>query len=111
MDPWYFEETALVTVMPNFKSYLRNRLISRKAKHSVRGVKSSTKDKQVGIDTHLTEVLFETFSVGNSVKVSAIDPSTNTEVCVIGSIHMTPYSLKVNALRKLEAAVRKQRKR
>ncbi len=101
----------MVIVMPHFKSYLRNRLIARKTKNARGRIKPITIDKQSGIDTYLKEVLFETFSVGNSVKVSAIDPETNTEVCVVGSVHMTPYSLKVNALRKLEAAVRKQRKR
>jgi hypothetical protein len=53
------------------------------------------------------EVLFEMLAMGNSVKVSAIDPATNTEVSVVGSIHTSPYSLKMNALRKLQAAIRK----
>ncbi len=56
----------------------------------------------------VSEVLFEMISIGNSVKVSAIDPHTNTEVSVIGSIHMSLYSLKMNALRKLQAVVRKK---
>ena len=45
--------------------------------------------------------------IGNAVKVSALDPVSNIEVCVVGSAHASPYSLKMNALRKLKAALRK----
>ena len=47
-------------------------------------------------------------AIGNAVKVSAIDPSTNTEVSIVGSVRMSPFSLKMNALRKLKAAVRRK---
>ena len=53
----------------------------------------------------LGEVLFEIAFVGNAVKVSAIDPVTNTEVSVMGSPHMTFYTLKINAIRKLKRAL------
>lgn len=78
--------------MSHFKSYLRHGP-SRELAPSEGRVK---------------EVLFEMINIGNSVKVSAIDPATNTEVSVVGSVHMSPYSLKMNALRKLQAVVRKR---
>jgi hypothetical protein len=53
------------------------------------------------------EVLFEVRQVGNAVKVSAIDPVTNTEVCVVGPVNASPYSLKMNAVRKLRRVLRK----
>jgi hypothetical protein len=53
-------------------------------------------------DVYLNEVLFEIHQVGNSVRVSEIDPRTNTEVVVVGSPHMSPYSLKINTVRKLK---------
>ncbi len=58
-------------------------------------------------DPELGEVLFEVKVIGNAVKVSALDPISNVEVCVVGSAHASPYSLKMNALRKLKAALRK----
>ncbi|MBX7198537.1 MAG: hypothetical protein K1X51_04100 [Rhodospirillaceae bacterium] len=53
------------------------------------------------------EVLFEVRQVGNAVKVSAIDPVTNTEVCVVGAVTTSPYTLKMNAVRKLRMVLRK----
>lgn len=53
------------------------------------------------------EVLFEVRQVGNAVKVSAVDPVTNTEVCVVGPVTASPYSLKMNAVRKLRMVLRK----
>ncbi len=58
-------------------------------------------------DPELGEVLFEVRIVGNAAKVSALDPATNVEVCVVGSIHASPYSLKMNALRKLKSVLRR----
>jgi hypothetical protein len=55
----------------------------------------------------LREVLFEIYRIGNSVKVSALDPQTNTEVAIVGSPHMSPYSLKTNAIRKLRYVIAK----
>ncbi|MEQ9449379.1 MAG: hypothetical protein RLN70_10830, partial [Rhodospirillaceae bacterium] len=80
--------------MSDFKSYLPNI------------------EKHHGLeDSPLSEVLFEIVGMGNSVKVSAIDPITNTEVSIVGSIHSSPYTLKMNALRKLDSVVRKKQSR
>jgi hypothetical protein len=64
-------------------------------------------NRESDTDPELGEVLFEVKAIGNAVKVSAIDPTTNTEVCVVGSVHTSPYSLKMNALRKLKSVLRK----
>lgn len=58
-------------------------------------------------EAYLNEVLFEFHQVGNSVRVSAIDPRTNTEVVVVGSPYMSPYTLKMNAIRKLKYVLAK----
>ncbi len=58
-------------------------------------------------DPELPEVLFEIVAMGNSVKASAIDPVTNLEVSVVGPPTASPYNLKMNALRKLKARLRK----
>ncbi len=67
-----------------------------------RGGKMSDESER---DPELGEVLFEVRAIGNAVKVSALDPVTNTEVSIVGSAFASPYSLKVNALRKLKAAL------
>ena len=59
-------------------------------------------------DPEMGEVLFEVRVLGNAVKVSALDPVSNTEVCVMGSAHTSPYSLKMNALRKLKSVLRRK---
>lgn len=57
-------------------------------------------------DTELFgEVLFEFAALGNFVKVSAIDPVTNIEVCIVGSPAMSPYFLKKMAMQKLGRAI------
>ena len=58
-------------------------------------------------DPELPEVLFEIIAIGNAVKVSAIDPNSNVEVAVVGPANASPYSLKMNALRKLKARLKK----
>jgi hypothetical protein len=60
-------------------------------------------------EVDLREVLFEMHRVGNSVRVAAIDPITNTEVIVIGAPYMSMYSLKINAMRKLKYVIAKKR--
>lgn len=55
----------------------------------------------------LREVLFKLHQIGNSVRVAAIDPHTGTEVVVVGSPHMSLYSLKINAIRKLRYVMAK----
>lgn len=61
-------------------------------------------------EVYLNEVLFEFHNLGNSVRVCAIDPITNTEVVVVGSTYMTPFTLKENALRKLRYVLAKKQK-
>ena len=58
-------------------------------------------------DPELPQVLFELIAIGNAVKVSAIDPVTNVEVSLVGPVTASSYSLKMNALRKLKARLRK----
>jgi uncharacterized protein DUF6898 len=53
--------------------------------------------KQVSLDT----VLFEFVRYGNSVKVSAIDPETGTEVAIVGDPRTGIETLKRIATRKL----------
>jgi hypothetical protein len=48
------------------------------------------------------DVIFEFFRVGNSVKVSAVDTETLTEVSVVGPASASEATLRNNALRKLE---------
>lgn len=55
----------------------------------------------------LTEVIFEFRQVGNAMKVSAIDPITNTEVSIVGSPRMDKTALKAAALRKLRYVIEK----
>ena len=49
--------------------------------------------------------------VGDYVKVSAIDPVTNTEACIVGSPKATNHELTQLAIRKLEFVLRKNRKK
>ena len=62
-------------------------------------------------EPEMSEVLFEVKVIGNAVKVSAVDPRTNIEVCIVGSAHASPYSLKMNALRKLKSVLRRNAQR
>lgn len=69
--------------------------------------KSHANGNDIPYDPEVPEVLFEIVAIGNAVKVSAIDPASNIEVSVIGSPYASPYTLKMNALRKLRMRVRK----
>ena len=53
------------------------------------------------------EYIVEFYSVGNSVKVSAIDPETLTEVSIVGSPKATKADLKKLAVQKLEYVMNK----
>ncbi|MEX1147826.1 MAG: hypothetical protein WEB93_05540 [Sphingomonadales bacterium] len=53
--------------------------------------------------------IVEFLHVGNSVKVSAVDPRTNTEVSIVGSPAMSQAMLSRNAIRKLEYVLAKKR--
>ncbi|MDR3440823.1 DUF6898 family protein [Telmatospirillum sp.] len=55
-----------------------------------------------GQDLKLDEVIFEFRRIGNSVKVSAIEPVTNTEVSIVGPATAGEQVLKVTAVRKLQ---------
>ena len=68
----------------------------------------STFDPNAPYDPELPEVLFEMVAIGNAVKVSAIDPISNIEVSVVGPVAASTYTLKMNALRKLKARLRKE---
>jgi len=57
------------------------------------------------------EVLFEFRRVGNSVKVSAVDPVSNTEVSIVGSPAAGETYLKQTALRKLLWVLQRQAER
>ena len=54
------------------------------------------------------DVIFEFYRVGNSVKVSAVDTETLTEVSVVGPATASEATLKLNALRKLEFVLAKR---
>ena len=53
------------------------------------------------------EVIFEFQPMGGSVKVSAIDPETNTEVSIVGAAAATEAELKRVAVRKFEYVLAK----
>lgn len=52
-----------------------------------------------------TDYIIEFLRLGSAVKVSACDPTTLTEVCIVGSVHSPAWMLEKTALRKLEAAL------
>lgn len=51
----------------------------------------------------MAEVLFETIRLGRYVKISAIDPTTATEVSLTGDARLPVEHLQRMALRKLQA--------
>jgi hypothetical protein len=55
------------------------------------------------------EVLFEFIRVGNSVKVSAFDTQTLTEVSIVGHPGVSQDRLKALALQRLEYVLKKKR--
>lgn len=58
-------------------------------------------------DVRLSEVLFEFRSVGNYVRVSAIDTRTNTEVTLAGDPKVGEAMLKRMAMNKLRYVIAK----
>ncbi len=52
-------------------------------------------------------VLFEFIHVGNSVKVTAVDPSSGLEVSIVGDPAMGEFSLRHAAARKLAYVLRR----
>ncbi|MBL6946161.1 MAG: hypothetical protein ISR47_05950 [Rhodospirillales bacterium] len=63
-----------------------------------------SRQKKVSLGT----VYFEFLRMGNVVKVSAIDPKTGTEVCIVGSPKAGQENLKRVAARKLEYVMKKR---
>jgi hypothetical protein len=59
------------------------------------------------VKRQLGEVLFEFRQVGGYLKVSAIDPVTNTEVSIVATPGMDRGALKSMALRKLAFVIEK----
>ena len=58
------------------------------------------------------EVLFEFHHVGgNSVRISAIDPITNTEVVIVGDRRLSDKQLRNEAARKLIYILKKNRQK
>lgn len=57
----------------------------------------------------LRQVYFEFARVGNAVRVSAIDPVTNTEITMVGAPGYTQEMLKQLARRKLAYVIAKKR--
>lgn len=55
------------------------------------------------------EVLIEIIQMGASVKVSAIDPDTGTEVSIVGPPSAGEETLKRNAVNKLNYVLAKRR--
>lgn len=64
-----------------------------------------------GPDKNDEGYLVEFIRVGNAVKVSAVDPRTNTEVSIVGSPLMSQDHLTRNAIRKLEYVLKKKGQR
>jgi len=58
----------------------------------------------------LSEVLFEFRRVGNSVRVVAVDPVTNTEITMVGAPGCGEETLKRLAARKLAYVISKKQK-
>jgi hypothetical protein len=54
------------------------------------------------------EYFIEYYSIGNSIKVTAIDPVTMTEVSIVGSPLVSQDALSRLAIRKLEYMLRKK---
>ncbi len=55
------------------------------------------------------DIIIEFHRIGNSVKVSAMDPATLTEVTIVGPANAGEETLKRNVLRKLEFVLAKEK--
>ena len=56
------------------------------------------------------EVLIEFHQIGNSVKVTAVNPVTAVEVSIVGAANASQEMLKRLAVRKLDYVLEKQKK-
>ena len=61
------------------------------------------------IDSKPGEVLFEFTQVGNSVRVTAIDAATGTEVTIQAPLNLSHADLQRTALRKLDYVLNKNK--
>jgi hypothetical protein len=64
-------------------------------------MKMGDKENRIASMVELAEVLFEFHRIGNSLRVAAIDPLSNTEVTIVASARCGEYAMKRIALRKL----------
>ena len=55
------------------------------------------------------DIIIEFIRIGNSVKVSAMDPATLTEVSIVGPANAGEETLTHNVLRKLEFVLAKNK--
>jgi hypothetical protein len=58
--------------------------------------------------SHDDGIIIEFYRVGDYVKVSAIDPNTNTEASIVGDPSVGEARLKQLALQKLQYVLRKE---
>ncbi len=54
------------------------------------------------------QILFEIIKLGNSVKVTAIDPITHLEASIVAPANYSEYTLKIQAMRKLNSLFKKK---
>jgi len=59
-------------------------------------------------EPELDEVIFEFYQVGNSVKVSAVDPASLVEVSIVGPANASRGQLERTALNKLKYVLAKR---
>ncbi len=59
-------------------------------------------------EPELSEVLFAFIWIGKSVKVSAVDPASATEVSIVGPANAPRRQLELTALRKLKYVMAKK---
>ncbi len=59
-------------------------------------------------EPYLEEVIFEFYQIGNSVKVSAVDPASLVEVSIVGPANAPRAQLQRVALRKLKYVLAKR---
>ncbi len=56
----------------------------------------------------MAEILFEYIRQGQYIKVSAIEPETQTEVCVVVPAGLNEQEMQIQALKKLNYVLKKK---
>lgn len=56
----------------------------------------------------MNEILFEYVKQGKFIKVTAIEPKTRTEVCVVVPIGLSEQQMQIQALKKLQYVLKKK---